>query len=139
MSSSDNYRHLIPSGHKETVLSWLHNDCPSFDIGGFVVGDQEAICNLLCKQDSVFAGLVFADIIFDFLGISVQWLFEEGARLVPSQTAEKKIIVAVAVGPCNKLLLAERTVLNIMSRGKYDKYQYGVTLHEYPFASQQAG
>jgi nicotinate-nucleotide pyrophosphorylase (carboxylating) len=34
----DNFSTLLPANWKIQVDSWLHEDIPSFDFGGFVVG-----------------------------------------------------------------------------------------------------
>jgi nicotinate-nucleotide pyrophosphorylase (carboxylating) len=113
-----NFRNLITTAQRDSVLGWLHADCPMFDIGGFVVGDKEQICYLYCKMDCTLAGIVFANIIFEHLNLTIEWQYSEGATVSPSQEASGKIVIGIARGPCNKLLLAERTVLNIISRGK---------------------
>jgi hypothetical protein len=50
-----NLAHLLPSGFKRQVSSWLEEDTPSFDYGGFVVGEEHTSAKLLGKskvQDS---------------------------------------------------------------------------------------
>ena len=34
--------HLLPQTYKRMVSAWLEEDCPSFDYGGFVVGEAIA-------------------------------------------------------------------------------------------------
>ncbi|KAI9799189.1 MAG: hypothetical protein M1833_004229 [Piccolia ochrophora] len=42
--------HLLPpTGYERLVRGWLEEDCPSFDVGGFVVGDADAEAKLLGK------------------------------------------------------------------------------------------
>ncbi|TLD19401.1 nicotinate-nucleotide diphosphorylase [Venturia nashicola] len=41
--------HLLPQTYKRMVTEWLEEDTPSFDYGGFVVGDDMAEANLLGK------------------------------------------------------------------------------------------
>jgi nicotinate-nucleotide pyrophosphorylase (carboxylating) len=45
-----NVAHLLPINFKRLVTSWLEEDTPSFDYGGFVVGDDEAEAKLLGKS-----------------------------------------------------------------------------------------
>ncbi len=41
--------HLLPQTYKRMVSDWLEEDCPSFDYGGFVVGERPAEARLLGK------------------------------------------------------------------------------------------
>jgi nicotinate-nucleotide pyrophosphorylase (carboxylating) len=58
------HSHLLPNGFKAQIAQWLQEDTPSFDYGGYVVGetDQEAI--LYCKAEGVLAGVPFFDEVF---------------------------------------------------------------------------
>jgi nicotinate-nucleotide pyrophosphorylase (carboxylating) len=112
------FHHLLPPTFKEEVLRWVHDDCPSFDVGGFVVGDDIQVANLYCKEDSVLAGVPFANAIFEALSLQVFWNVEEGETISMPISEEKKgkVVVAVVEGKVRNLLLAERTCLNILSR-----------------------
>ena len=46
------------------VSAWLEEDCPSFDYGGFVVGESTAEAKLLGKSPGMVAGLPFFDEVF---------------------------------------------------------------------------
>lgn len=56
-----NFAHALPSqGHwKQDVSRWLAEDVPSFDIGGFVVGDDEKSATLWCKESVRFSNPCF--------------------------------------------------------------------------------
>lgn len=43
--------HLLPPTYKQMITSWLDEDTPSFDYGGFVVGEDEAEARLLGKSE----------------------------------------------------------------------------------------
>jgi nicotinate-nucleotide pyrophosphorylase (carboxylating) len=60
------YAHLLPPSWKSQVSVWLEEDTPSFDYGGFVVGEAEKTAFLLGKgkEDAVLAGVPFVDEIF---------------------------------------------------------------------------
>jgi len=45
-----NVAHLLPPHYKQTVSEWLREDAPSFDYGGFVVGEAMAEARLLGKS-----------------------------------------------------------------------------------------
>ena len=42
--------HLLNPNYKADVTRWLAEDCPSFDYGGFVVGDAHGEAKLLGKS-----------------------------------------------------------------------------------------
>jgi hypothetical protein len=42
--------HLLPQSYKRMVAEWLEEDCPSFDYGGFVVGEAPGEARLLGKS-----------------------------------------------------------------------------------------
>ena len=72
MTSSDQavFAHLLPPSWKSSVTVWLAEDTPSFDYGGYVVGEAEREAFLLGKGDevAVLAGVPFVDEIFAQLG-----------------------------------------------------------------------
>lgn len=98
------------------MRGWIREDCPSIDIGGFVVGDKAETAHLLCKQPGYLAGVPFAQAVFDELGLSAVWNFEEGAFIDTSFSSSGKVVVCVVTGKCKDILHAERTALNILSR-----------------------
>jgi nicotinate-nucleotide pyrophosphorylase (carboxylating) len=49
-SSHGHLAHLLPLNYKRFIADWLEEDCPSFDYGGFVVGESEGEANLLGKS-----------------------------------------------------------------------------------------
>ena len=106
---------LLPPSWETVIISWLQNDIPKFDIGGFVVGDSIQTATILCKSEGVMCGKPFVDAIFEYLDCDVKWLFNEG-DVVTRDQAKQKIAVATVTGSVRKLLLGERTALNVMAR-----------------------
>lgn len=128
---------ILPPSWEATIVQWLHDDMPKWDVGGFVVGEcvrshaqgRPALCltrraaahrdpnsaTLLAKAPGVLAGLPFVDAVFEFLGCEVEWLREEGATISAAEAADRTP-VATVTGPTRKLLAGERTALNILSR-----------------------
>jgi len=107
------FSHLLPPNWKSVVTHWLQEDVPSFDIGGFVVGDKQELAILWAKTSGMLAGVPFFDAVFESLGCTVEWLLRDGAIL---DTTEGKVAVANVRGPCRQILIGERTSLNIISR-----------------------
>lgn len=67
---------------------------------------------IIAKQDGIFAGGFVVQMVFFYVdpSIDVQINFEEGARI------EKGVTVASISGSVKKILIAERTALNFLSR-----------------------
>jgi nicotinate-nucleotide pyrophosphorylase (carboxylating) len=58
------YAHLLPPSWKTQITTWLQEDTPSFDYGGYVVGEDEKVAVLYAKAEGVLAGVPFVDEIF---------------------------------------------------------------------------
>lgn len=108
-----NPAHLLPPSWKKSISLWLEEDTPSFDYGGFVVGDGPAEARLLAKSQGIVAGIPFFDEVFKQLDCTVEWHVKEGDEVGAS---EKKQHVATVKGPVRCLLLGERVALNLLSR-----------------------
>jgi nicotinate-nucleotide pyrophosphorylase (carboxylating) len=102
--------HLLPTNYKTLVASWLTEDTPSFDYGGFVVGDSPAEARLLGKSRGILAGVPFFNEVFAQLDCTVEWHVQEGESFEPVKH------VATVRGPVRKLLLGERVALNALAR-----------------------
>jgi nicotinate-nucleotide pyrophosphorylase (carboxylating) len=67
---SKSYAHLLPPSWKPQVTAWLAEDTPSFDYGGYVVGEavREAYLFGKGKVPAVLAGSPFFTEVFTQLG-----------------------------------------------------------------------
>jgi len=67
---TNSYEHLLSPNWKSHIAEWLAEDTPSFDYGGYVVGEVERHAFLLGKghQPAVLAGSPFVTEIFAQLG-----------------------------------------------------------------------
>ena len=63
-SNHGSVAHLLPQTYKRMVSAWLEEDCPSFDYGGFVVGESTTEAKLLGKSTVILAGVPFIDEVF---------------------------------------------------------------------------
>ncbi|KAL1510541.1 hypothetical protein AB1Y20_006844 [Prymnesium parvum] len=106
---------LLPVTWKEEVIHWIQQDMPKWDVGGVVVGAAPHHAMLLGKTEGVLAGVPFANYVFEYLGCTVEWLKQEGDYITQEEAAAKAPVAKVS-GPTNRLLQAERTALNILSR-----------------------
>jgi nicotinate-nucleotide pyrophosphorylase (carboxylating) len=106
---------LLPSHFTSQVTTWLAEDTPSFDYGGFVVGSSPRTAQLLCKSPGILAGIPFFDEVFRQLECKVEWHHNEGDWIDPTSKGGN-IKVATVTGPTRKLLLGERVALNTLAR-----------------------
>jgi len=69
MTPPPQYSHLLPPTWKTQIASWLEEDTPSFDYGGFVVGEAPRDAFLLGKgsKRAILAGVPFVNEIFRLL------------------------------------------------------------------------
>ncbi|XP_014552484.1 glycoside hydrolase family 16 protein [Bipolaris victoriae FI3] len=102
--------HLLPQTYKRLVSEWLEEDTPSFDYGGFVVGEEMSEAKLLGKSEGIVAGVPFFDEVFRQLGCTVEWHVKEGTSFQPITHC------ATVRGPVRHLLLGERVALNTLAR-----------------------
>jgi nicotinate-nucleotide pyrophosphorylase (carboxylating) len=67
---SNSFEHLLPPSWKSQVAAWLAEDTPSFDYGGYVVGEayREAFLFGKGKITAVLAGSPFFTEVFTQLG-----------------------------------------------------------------------
>ncbi|XP_042327638.1 nicotinate-nucleotide pyrophosphorylase [carboxylating] isoform X1 [Sceloporus undulatus] len=111
MASRPNLSYLLPAPRlRQLARDWLQEDVPSFDYGGYAVGDRQECAVLLCKSPGVMAGFPFFEAIFAEVGCSVEWLQSEGAWVEPITR------VAEVRGQAKDLLLGERVALNCLGR-----------------------
>ncbi|ETS77730.1 Nicotinate-nucleotide pyrophosphorylase [Pestalotiopsis fici W106-1] len=115
-TSAGQLAHLLPPSWKAQITTWLAEDTPSFDYGGFVVGEDPRTATLWGKSAGIVAGVPFFNEIFAQCGCTVEWHLEEGAEVLPSKENNGKVKVATVRGPTRQLLLGERVGLNMLAR-----------------------
>lgn len=117
-STTDQLKHLIsPTRLDRAINEWLDEDIPSFDCGGAVVGDGPTTAKIYVKSQCVLSGQPFAEAVIKKLCCSVKWLVPEGKLVTPGHFGRpKRVEVGVVQGPANRLLQAERTVLEVLTR-----------------------
>ncbi|CDH51271.1 nicotinate-nucleotide pyrophosphorylase [Lichtheimia corymbifera JMRC:FSU:9682] len=106
------FTHLLATNYKKLIAQYLEEDVPSFDYGGYVVGEDEKVAILYCKAEGVLAGVPLFNEVFKQLGCRVEWYVKEGEWLKPQGKQE----IARVYGTARHILLGERTALNIICR-----------------------
>lgn len=108
--------HLLPASWKAQITAWLAEDTPSFDYGGFVVGDVPRTATLWAKSSGIVAGVPFFDEVFAQCGCAVAWHAAEGSHIERTAAGGFKTKIATVTGPARGILLGERVALNILAR-----------------------
>ena len=100
------------------ITDYLTEDVPSFDFGGFVVGNTPETGSLYMKQSGVICGIPFVNEVFHQCNLQHKWIFSEGQFVSDKEIASAggKIVVCTVKGSASNILLAERTALNLLSR-----------------------
>lgn len=118
--SSTNLSNLLPANGKwkQTITDYFTEDVPSFDFGGYVVGSKLETAMLYMKQAGMISGIPFAREVFNQCELTVEWNHEEGHFITEEELAKRggKVVLATVKGPANRILLAERTALNLLAR-----------------------
>lgn len=96
--------------------AWLAEDTPSFDYGGAIVGADVKTAALYAKSHCILSGRPFFDAVFRVLNCRVEWLYAEGATLVPTPKPHPPTTVATVHGRACDLLRGERVALNMIAR-----------------------
>jgi len=107
------YSYFLPPTWQTKIEEYLQEDMPSFDFGGFVVGEKQEKAEILLKANGVICGIPFVTKIFNYLNCTINWLVQEGSKI---SVNSGKIPVAVIMGPARNILMGERTALNLMAR-----------------------
>ncbi len=101
----------------EIVIAALQEDAPAGDlttnslIVDLGVGQEKTIGYFIAKQNLILSGIQFLKIVAELnLDIDVETFYDDGTFV---KTGQK---IAQFYGPWNKLVLVERTVLNILGR-----------------------
>lgn len=120
---------LLPAHWKTQITAWLAEDTPSFDYGGFVVGDVPRTATLYAKSGGILAGIPFFNEVFTQCGCTVEWHNategqhidrrsdgDGGSTDAASSTKGFKTKLATVTGPARGILQGERVALNILAR-----------------------
>lgn len=94
------------------LLRFLEEDAPFGDVTSEAVipEDLEAEAVIIAKQDGVIAGLEEAKALFEHFGVKVELKVKDGDEV------KKGTVVIKLKGNARKILLVERTALNIIGR-----------------------
>lgn len=93
------------------LLQFIEEDAPSGDVtSAAVIPDLTCDAVIKAEQDGIVAGLEEAVLLFSYFGVSVKQLVNDGDKVCKNDS------LIVLNGDAKKILLVERTALNIIGR-----------------------
>ena len=95
---------------KEKVKNFLMEDLSSGDLTSALIPDSVRKAEIVAKEKGVFAGSEVARIAFDIMDVEVTYSIPDG------DSFEEKQAVMKVKGNARNILMAERTVLNILMK-----------------------
>jgi len=98
----------------QQVHTWVKEDTPGFDFGGYVVGEREVTAFLFAKSHGYLAGIPFVEAVFEHFGVQISW--EQGVTDGMKLEPDSPLRIAVVKGPARFVLLAERMALELIVR-----------------------
>lgn len=112
---------LLPAAWRSQVTAWLQEDTPSFDYGGYVVGEVDRAAILWGKSPGILAGVPFFDEVFRQCGCQVEWHAKEGSHVEGPRgknfgARAGKSKLATVTGSARSIMQGERVALNILAR-----------------------
>ncbi|KAI1291867.1 Nicotinate-nucleotide pyrophosphorylase [Halotydeus destructor] len=108
------FQHILnPVSLQQLARDWINEDLPNFNLQGIIADDNNVVARILCKSPGILAGIPFVNAILRELECSPNWSHEEGHFF---DTTEGPIEVARVMGKGKNVLLAERVLLNVLSR-----------------------
>lgn len=105
---------LPPHALDALALSWLEEDCPSFDHAAVAASDAPRTATLYAKSPLVLAGAPFFSAVFARVACTVDWIHPDGHHVADASSSHK-VALATVSGPASRLLLAERPALNALA------------------------
>jgi nicotinate-nucleotide pyrophosphorylase (carboxylating) len=95
----------------DELLRFINEDCPAGDVTSeVIVPDMDCVAVIRAEQDGVCAGIDEASLLFAYFGVSVTNGKKDG------DTVCRDECVLSLAGRAHKILLVERTALNILGR-----------------------
>lgn len=95
----------------DELLAFIREDAPSGDLtSDAVIPDVQCSAAIRAERDGVLAGMDEAVLLFTYFGVEVTSRMQDGDPVKPGN------VVLTINGPAKKILLVERTALNILGR-----------------------
>ena len=101
---------MLPFNSKKQLLQFLAEDIGKRDITSTLLSKKRISVRIISRENGIVAGTTYAKEIFKLKGCNSKILKKDGTRIKPNQT------VMTITGDAEKILMCERTVLNLLTR-----------------------
>jgi nicotinate-nucleotide pyrophosphorylase (carboxylating) len=95
---------------KKQLLQFLAEDIGKRDITSALLSKKRISVRIISRERGIIAGTTYAKEIFKFKGCNSKILKKDGSRIKSNQT------IMTITGDAEKILMCERTVLNLLTR-----------------------
>jgi len=101
---------VLPFNPKEQLLQFLDEDIGTGDMTSALLTKKKISARIVSREKAVVAGTKYAKAIFKMMGCDAVIEMKDGSEILPDQTVMK------VAGDAKKILMCERTVLNLLAR-----------------------
>ena len=101
---------MLSFNSKKQLLQFLAEDIGKGDITSSLLSKRRISVKIISRENGIIAGTTYAKEIFKLEECSTKILKKDGSRIKPNQT------VMIITGDAGKILMCERTVLNLLTR-----------------------
>ena len=101
---------MLSFNSKKQLLQFLAEDIGKGDITSSLLSKRRISVKIISRENGIIAGTTYAKEIFKLEECSTKILKKDGSRIKPNQT------VMTITGDAGKILMCERTVLNLLTR-----------------------
>jgi len=95
---------------KKQLISFLAEDIGRGDITSALLAKKRITVKIISREKAIVAGVIHAKEIFKLKGCSAKILKKDGSKIKPNQ------IIMTITGDAAKVLMCERTALNLLTR-----------------------
>ena len=101
---------MLSFNSKKQLSQFLAEDIGKGDITSALLPKIKISARIISREDAIVAGIIYAKEIFKLNGCNVKILKKDGSRIKPNQT------IMTVSGDAGKILMCERTALNLLTR-----------------------
>jgi len=101
---------MLSFNSKKQLLEFLAEDIGSGDITSILLPKKKISARIISRENAIIAGVSYAKEIFKLKGCNVKIVRKDGSKIKFNQT------IMTITGDASKILMCERTALNIITR-----------------------
>jgi len=95
---------------KKQLQAFLAEDIGKGDITSALLSQKKITAKIISREDAIVAGVIHAKEIFKIKGCNAKILKKDGSKVIPNQS------IMTITGDARKILMCERTALNLLAR-----------------------